>query len=287
MEMKLSDRCWCGSGLPYKKCHREMDRVIEDYRQQGFKIPGRKLIKNETQITGIRNSGGLTREILDLVGERIGPGVTTVEVNRWVHQYTVDHGAYPAPLRYRGFPKSCCTSVNEVICHGIPSEKTVLKEGDIINVDVTTIVDGYYSDASRMYLIGQVDESAIKLVRVTKECLELGVKQVGPFKPLNGIGNVIETYANQFGFSVVRDLGGHGTGLQFHEQPLVEHFTKSGKGWLMLPGMVFTIEPMLNAGKADCLFLPDGWTVMTRDGSLSAQWEHTVAVTADGCEILT
>ncbi|TCL73240.1 methionine aminopeptidase type I [Hydrogenispora ethanolica] len=281
------EACWCGSGLAYAECHREIERKAEEYRKKGWLIPGRGMIKTPAQLAGIRESGRLTRRILDLVGAEIRPGVTTAALDRWVHRYTLEQGAYPAPLGYRGFPKSVCISVNEVICHGIPDERQVLREGDIVNIDVTTILNGFYADASRMYSVGAVSPAAARLVRVAKEAMERGIAQVKPFQPLDGIGNAIEPFVRSHGYSVVRDLGGHGVGLAFHEALHVDHFAKRSSGYLLLPGMVFTVEPMINAGGPDCRYLDDGWTVLTRDGALSAQWEHTVAVTRDGVEILT
>lgn len=261
------------------------DKVLE-LEKQGYFIPPFSTIKTREQIEGIRKSGKLTKKILDIVGERIKAGVTTNEIDRWVEDYTVEHGGIPAPLHYEGFPKSVCTSLNNVVCHGIPDE-TVLKEGDIINVDVSTILDGYYSDASRMYMIGEVSHEAKKLVEVTKECLNIGIRQVKAFSSFNSIGNEIEDYANNNSFSVVREYCGHGVGIDFHEEPQVDHYRRRDKGLIMLPGMVFTIEPMINTGRYKCKTLSDGWTVLTADGSLSAQWEHTIVVTERGCEILT
>jgi len=228
----------------------------------------------------------LTRDILDMLEERIVVGVATGDINRWVHTYTLSHGAAPAPLNYRGFPKSVCTTLNNQVCHGIP-DGTVLKDGDILNVDVTSILDGYYGDASRMFLIGEVSEEARKLVQVTRECLYLGIEQVKPGHTLGDIGHAIQRHAERHGYSVVRDYIGHGTGLQFHEPPEVRHFGKPGTGEMLAPNMVFTIEPMINAGDYKVEILKDGWTVVTADGSLSAQWEHTMRVTEDGVEVLT
>ena len=244
------------------------------------------VIKTEEQIEGIRRSSQLTCDILDMLEERIVPGITTEDINRWVHEYTLAHGATPAPLNYRGFPKSVCTTLNDEVCHGIP-DGTVLQEGDILNVDVTSILDGYYGDSSRMFLIGQVSEEARRLVEVTQECLTLGIEQVKPGHTLGDIGHAIQQHAERYGYSVVRDYIGHGTGLWFHEPPDVRHFGKPGTGETLVPDMVFTIEPMINAGRYQVKVLEDGWTVVTADGSLSAQWEHTVRVTEDGVEVLT
>jgi methionyl aminopeptidase len=246
----------------------------------------RILIKTEEQIDGIRKSGQLTREILDMLEDRIVAGITTEQIDHWVHDYTLDHGATPAPLNYRGFPKSVCTSLNDVICHGIPGP-TVVREGDILNVDVTTILDGYYGDASRMWLIGEVSQEARQLVEVTRECMDLGIAQVRPGNRVGDIGYAIQQYAESYGYSVVRRFVGHGTGVRFHEPPDIFHYGNKGAGVLLVPNMVFTIEPMINVGHHDIRVLDDGWTALTVDGSLSAQWEHTVRVTEDGVEILT
>lgn len=245
------------------------------------------IIKTPAQIEGIRKAGHLTRDILDAITERIAPGITTEQINTWVHEMTLANGAIPAPLNYRGYPKSVCTSINEVICHGIPSPDRVLQSGDILNVDVTSILDGYYGDSSRMFLIGNVSDEARKLVEVTRECMELGIAQVRPGNRLGDIGHAIQQHAESHGYSVVRAFVGHGTGIQFHEAPDVLHYGIPGTGARLEPGMVFTIEPMINLGDYRVKVLDDGWTAVTIDGSLSAQWEHTVLVTEDGVEILT
>ncbi len=286
-KLSRNDPCWCGSGKKYKHCHMQQDRAAQRARPKiHLKNQRGIIIKTEEQIAGIRKSGQLTRDILDMLTDRIRPGTTTEEINRWVHEYTIAHGGIPAPLNYRGFPKSVCTSINEVVCHGIP-DGTVLQEGDIINVDVTTILDGYYGDASRMYLIGDVSDEARRLVDTTRECLYLGIAQVKPGNTLGDIGHAIQQHAESHGYSVVREYIGHGTGVQFHEPPDVRHYGQPGTGEVLVPNMVFTIEPMINIGGQAVRLLNDGWTVVTTDGSLSAQWEHTVRVTEDGVEILT
>ncbi len=259
--------------------------ALNTYEEQGYTLPPRDVVKTPEQIDGIRKSGELTRRVLDMVAEIIKAGITTREINEWIHEFTIQNGAIPATLNYNGFPKSCCTSINNVICHGIPDE-TVLKDGDIINVDVTSILDGYYSDASRMFIIGEVSETAKKLVEVAKECLYIGIEQIKPYTSLNNVGRAVEEHANKNGFSVVRDFGGHGLGLKFHEFPHVDHHSKNDKGVLLLPNMVLTVEPMINEGSYQCRILEDEWTVVTKDGSLSAQWEHTIRVTEDGYEII-
>lgn len=266
----------------------ELDKKVLSHQNRGCLVPSRKLIKTPEQIEGIRRSGVVNTGVLDLVAQEIHAGMTTLEIDELVYDYTVSHGAIPAPLNYEGFPKSVCTSVNEVVCHGIPNEFEVLQEGDIINVDVSTILDGYYSDASRMFVIGQTTPEKQRLVDVARECLEIGMQAAKPFGFVGDIGNAIEKHARKNGFSIVRDLCGHGVGLEFHEEPDVEHFGRKGTGMLLVPGMVFTIEPMVNMGTWE-VFVDedDGWTVVTEDELPSAQWEHTFVMTDDGLEILT
>jgi len=300
-----NDPCWCGSGLKYKKCHLAADRAAgkasgapaaatspsleAEWKNaaRGARRRSRKIrLKSEAEVEGIRRACQLTREILDRVGERVRPGVTTGSLDRWIHDTMRAHGATPATLGYRGYPASSCISVNEVVCHGIPGERE-LASGDIVNVDVTTILDGYFGDASRMYLVGEVSEDARRLVEVTRECLDLGVAAVAPGHTLGDIGHAIQAHAEAHGFSVVRQMVGHGVGVEFHEPPEVPHFGETGEGPALVPGMVFTIEPMINAGGWELEILDDGWTAVTSDGSLSAQWEHTVLVTPGGVDVLT
>lgn len=266
----------------------ELDKKVLYFQEKGHLVPSRKLIKTPEQIEGIRKSGIINTGVLDLVAREIHAGMSTAEIDKLVYDYTVSHGAIPAPLNYEGFPKSVCTSINEVVCHGIPSEEEILEEGDIINVDVSTILDGYYSDASRMFIIGETTPEKKKLVDVAKECLEIGMQAACPFGFVGDIGHAIEKHAKKNGFSVVRDLCGHGVGLEFHEEPDVEHFGRKGTGMLLVPGMVFTIEPMINMGTYE-VFVDeeDGWTVVTEDELPSAQWEHTFLMTENGLEILT
>ncbi len=266
----------------------ELEKKVMFYESRGFEVPSRKLIKTPEQIDGIRRSGVVNTGVLDLVEREIKAGMSTEDIDKLVYDYTTAHGAIPAPLNYEGFPKSVCTSINEVVCHGIPNPRTILKEGDIINVDVSTILDGYYSDASRMFCIGEVSPEKKRLVDVTKECLEIGMAAAKPYGFVGDIGAAVEKHAKANGYSVVRDLSGHGVGLAFHEEPQVDHFGKPGTGMLLVPGMVFTIEPMINMGKYPVNFSRiDGWTVTTRDGLPSAQWEHTFLMTENGLEILT
>lgn len=278
-----NELCWCGSGKKYKHCHMDND---EELIRKGCIMPPREIIKTKEQIEGIQKSGVITSKILDMVGERIKEGITTNQINEWVYDYTIQNGGIPAPLNYMGYPKSVCTSLNNVICHGIPDE-TVIKKGDIINVDVTTILDGYYSDSSRMYKIGEISTEAEKLVECAKVCLELGIKAVKPYESISAIGRAIEPYAKSLGYSVVRDFGGHGIGIQFHEDPFICHYIPNQDDMIMLPGMVFTIEPMINQGRRNTRVLSNGWTAVTIDRSLSAQWEHTLVVTESGVELLT
>lgn len=285
--LNRNDLCWCGSGIKYKKCHLREDEKLFVYEQEGYELLPMTVRKSPEQIQGIRLASQLVKKTLDMVGEKIKEGVSTDDINTWVHEFTIENGGIPATLNYYGYPKSVCTSVNEVICHGIPDPKRILKSGDIINVDVTSILNGYYGDASRMYMIGEVSEEARKLVEVTKECMYLGIEAVKPYGDLNDVGRAIEAHAKKFGFSVVRDYGGHGVGLDIHEDPHVNHFAIEKKGFLLMPGMVITVEPMINQGTWMSEILDDEWTAVTADGKLSAQWEHTILITETGVEILT
>lgn len=266
----------------------EFDKKILAHQNNGELVPKRRLVKTPEQIEGIRRSGVINTGVLDLIEKEIHAGMPTSEIDRLVYEYTTDHGAIPAPLNYEGYPKSVCTSINEVVCHGIPSEDEILEEGDIVNVDVSTILDGYYSDASRMFIIGQTSPEKEKLVRVAKECLDIGREAAKPWGHVGDIGKTIAQHAHRNGFSVVRDLCGHGVGLEFHEDPEVDHYNTHRKGMLLVPGMVFTIEPMINMGTWE-VFIDeeDGWTVVTEDELPSAQWEHTFVMTESGLEVLT
>lgn len=281
-------QCWCGSGLPYEDCHKKSDLRLETLHKKGERVPPRTLVKSAAQIEGIRRACRVNSLILDAVEERIRTGMTTGEIDRIVDSTTRALGGIPAPLNYEGFPKSVCTSVNDVVCHGIPSDEVVLREGDIVNVDCTTIVDGFYGDASRMFTFGRLSSAAEKLVRVTKEAVAIALEHLYPFCHLGDIGFYIDRHARKNGFSVVREIGGHGCGLQMHEDPYVCHIGKKGKGMVLVPGMIFTIEPMINEGSP--LFTvdqTDGWQVRTIDGGLSAQVEHMILITEDGYEILS
>ncbi|MEQ8200497.1 MAG: type I methionyl aminopeptidase [Syntrophomonadaceae bacterium] len=286
VQLSRNDHCWCGSGKKYKKCHLDQDERLEAMEIAGCPVPSRDLIKTDAQIEGIRKACRLSNDILDMVATRIGAGIITKDIDRWVYEYTVAHGAIPASLNYQGYPCSVCTSINQVVCHGIPDE-TFLQDGDIVNVDVTTILDGYYGDVSRMFMVGAPSREARDLVRVARECMYIGIEQVKPFNRIGDIAFAIEQHANQHGYSVVQDYGGHGVGLAFHEEPFVQHYGERENGMVLVPNMVFTVEPMINMGSYHCKRLGDGWTAVTRDGLLSAQWEHTVRVTEYGVDILS
>lgn len=246
------------------------------------------VLKTPEQIEDMRVACQLAADVLDMIGEHVQPGVTTETLNQICNDYIVDvQQAIPAPLNYRGFPKSICTSVNHVICHGIPSDKKVLKKGDIINIDITVIKNGWHGDTSKMFYVGDVKPIAKRLVETTRECMMKGIELVRPGTTLGDIGAAIQKHAEAQRFSVVREFCGHGIGQVFHEEPQVLHYGKAGTGLALEEGMVFTIEPMINVGKADCKVLPDGWTAVTKDRKLSAQWEHTIAVTKDGFDVLT
>ena len=288
--MELLERnapCWCGSGKKYKKCHYNFDEKLKFYESKGVLIPSHDIIKTPEQIAGIKESAKVNIEILDYVSEHIKEGVTTQEIDNWVADITAKAGAVAAPLNYDGFPKSVCTSINEQVCHGIPSEDIVLKDGDIINVDVSTILNGYYSDSSRMFCIGNVSEEKKKLVEVTRQCVEKGLEQVKPWGYLGAMSQAVYEHAHANGYSVVREIGGHGIGLEFHEDPWVGYIGKAGTGMLLVPGMMFTIEPMINMGSHE-IFVDDtdGWTIYTEDGKPSAQWEIMVLVTEQGYEVI-
>ena len=270
----------------------DMDRRILEAQERGKLVPTRELIKTPEQIEGIRKAGVLNTDLLDKVTEIIKPGMSTWEIDKFVYDYTTQHGGIPAPLHYEGFPNSCCTSVNDVVCHGIPSKDEVLEEGDILNVDVTTILNGYYADASRMFVIGgETEPRWQRLVDVAWECLKIGEQVCSkPYVYVGDIGEAIQKYAHKNHMSVVRDLCGHGVGLQFHEEPDVEHYGRRGTGMLLVPGMTFTIEPMINLGHWQvCLDEddPTGWVVVTEDYEPSAQWEHTYVMTENGVEVLS
>lgn len=249
-------------------------------------------IKDSTEIEAMRKAGRLAAEVLDYIGPFVKPGVSTGELDRLCHEYMVQvQKTIPAPLNYappgyQPYPKSICTSVNHQVCHGIPGEK-VLKNGDIVNLDITVIADGFHGDTSRMFAVGETSIAARRLCEITYECMWLGIEQVKPDATLGDIGHVIQRHAESHGFSVVREFCGHGIGRRFHEEPQILHYGRPGTGEKLRPGMIFTIEPMINAGRREIKELGDGWTIVTKDRSLSAQWEHTVLVTEAGFEVLT
>lgn len=289
--MHMIDRnspCWCGSGRKYKKCHYDFDEKLMAYEHRGCIVPEHNMIKTPEQIEKIKASAQVNIAVLDYVAEHIKEGVTTEDIDRWVYEETTRRGAIPAPLNYEGFPKSVCTSIDEVVCHGIPDPKRVLKNGDIINVDCSTILNGYYSDSSRMFCIGDVSPEKKRLVEIARQSLEVGLKEVKPWNFLGDMGSAIHDFVRENGYSVVREIGGHGIGLEFHEEPWVSYVSEKGTEMLMVPGMMFTIEPMINMGTWE-VFIDeeDGWTVVTEDELPSAQWEHTFVMTEHGLEILT
>lgn len=283
-----NDDCPCGSGLKYKKCclaGKSRVKPVVDLKLLYQRRYGIKL-KDEKAIEGIRKAGTLVMETQKLVESQLKSGMATDEINTIVHEYTIKNGGKPAPLNYRGFPKSVCVSVNDVICHGIPGPY-ILKDGDIVNVDVTTILDGYYADANITYFIGEPGPDALKIVNVARESLKRGLFAIKPGNAVGDIGAAIQSYAEAEGCSVVREYVGHGIGYDFHESPQIMHYGRKGTGTPLVPGMVFTVEPMINLGAKELFVLSDQWTAKTKDGSLSAQFEQTVLVTEDGYESLT
>mgnify|MGYP000663879840 FL=1 len=288
MSIGRNDPCWCGSGLKYKKCHLDFDNKIATYAYKGFEVPDFESIRTIKELEGIRASAKINTAVLDMVAQKIHVGMSTGEIDRLIHDFTISHGAIPADLNYEGYPKSVCTSINNEICHGIPSDDIILKEGDIVNVDVSTIYKGFYSDASRMFTIGQISPERQRLVTVAKECLDAGLAAIRPWGFLGDVGAAIQEHAEANGYSVVTKFGGHGCGVEFHEEPFVAHVGQRGTGCLLVPGMTFTVEPMINQGVPDLFIDEDnGWTVYTADGKDSAQWEHFVLITEDGYEILS
>mgnify|MGYP004474342543 CR=1 FL=1 len=289
--MQRNDLCWCGSGKKYKKCHEDFDERLNEMKFNIFKgqvRPPKKIINNAHDIECIRAAGVINDGALDLAGSMVKAGISTAEIDQAVHDFIVSKGGYPSCLNYEGFPKSVCISINEVVCHGIPSPKTILKEGDILNIDITTTLNGYYADASRMFTVGAVSTEAERLVRVTKECMELGIAAAKPWHFLGDVSAACGDHAHANGYSVVTDLGGHGVGKDFHMDPFVLHEGEPDTGMLLVPGMVLTVEPMINEGrKAVVVDKKDNWTVRTRDKKLSAQWENTILITETGTEVLS
>lgn len=266
----------------------KLDIKLWTLEAKGHIVPDRSLLKTPQQIEAIKKSAALNTAVLDHVAAHIKAGMSTAEIDKLVYDFTKEHGGIPAPLGYEGFPKSVCTSINNVVCHGIPDENEILEEGDIINVDVSTILNGYYSDASRMFTIGELSPEAERIVRVTRECVELGLKEAKPWGHLGDIAHAINSHAKANGYSVVAEIGGHGIGLDFHEDPFVSYVTPKGSEMVLVPGMIFTIEPMINEGSPDFFIDEENdWTVYTIDDGLSAQVEYMVLITEDGAEVLT
>ncbi len=317
MRLKSNDPCWCGSGRKFKRCHKAAGAAIgapapaapsapvrpglvspprpvpasiarPDYAETGIPSPAPPgiIVHPPERIERLRRAGRVARQVLDIVGAAVRPGVTTEELDAIAHEATIERGAYPSPLNYHGYPKSLCTSVNEVICHGIPDDRA-LEDGDIVNLDVTVFLDGVHGDNSRTYLVGDVDEESRRLVRVTEECLDRGIAVVRPGAQVRDIGRAIEDHATANGFGVVRAFVGHGIGEWFHTAPHVPHYYEPAARTQLVPGMTFTIEPMITAGEWRHDMWDDGWTAVTVDGLRTAQFEHTVLVTDDGVEILT
>ncbi|WP_283171147.1 methionyl aminopeptidase [Curtanaerobium respiraculi] len=283
-----NDNCWCGSGRKYKKCHARNDERMQELWEKGEEIPHRSLLKTKLDIEGMKYSAEVNVGVLDGVGELVRPGVSTEEIDKWIYDYCAAHNAIPADLDYEGFPKSVCTSINDVVCHGIPSKDDILKEGDIVNIDMSTIRNGYFSDSSRMFYVGEVSEKRRRLCEVTRESVQAGLAAVKPWTHLGDVSAAVNKVATEAGYSVVAEFGGHGIGLEFHEDPFVSFVAKAGTGPILVPGMCFTIEPMVNAGRAAIdMNDPNGWTVRTADGSDSAQWEVQLVVTEDGYELIS
>ncbi len=288
MQPGRNDPCWCGSGRKYKACHMQMDNRIALMAAQGHEVPERSMLKTPAQLEGIRRSAKVNIAVLDEITRVIRPGMATGEIDRLVRTMTADLGGVPAPLGYKGYPYSVCTSVNDQVCHGYPLDTVILREGDIVNVDCSTIVDGYFSDSSRMFIIGETTEEKRRLVEVTRECVEKGLAEVRPWGFLGDMSQAVHDHAKANGYSVVREIGGHGVGLEFHEDPWVGYTGTRGTDMLLVPGMVFTIEPMVNMGKPDVVtHIDNEWEIFTADGLPSAQWELMVLVTETGHEVLS
>jgi methionyl aminopeptidase len=300
--LRANDDCWCGSDKKYKRCHKTAllhagavgpERAVpDDIGRPDYATPGAPVrttetaVKSDDVIARMRGAGKIAHEVLQETGAAVVPGITTDELDRVAHEAHLARGVYPSPLRYKGFPKSVCTSVNEVICHGIPDDRALV-EGDIVNVDVTVYVDGVHGDTNATFCVGKVDAESRRLVKVTEECLERGIAAVRPGAPLSDIGKAIETHAHAAGFFVVKAFVGHGIGEVFHGPPQVPHYYERALTMPLEPGMVFTIEPMITMGSIQPVIWSDGWTAATSDGSRSAQFEHTVLVTDDGVDVLT
>ncbi len=283
-----NDPCWCGSGRKYKTCHAAFDDKLAKLAAEHHRVPTRDLIKTPEQVEKIKESAKINVAVLDEIAKTVHEGMSLAAIDKLVYDMTTDMGGIPAPLNYEGYPYSVCTSVNDQVCHGFPLENRILKSGDIVNVDCSTILDGYFSDSSRMFMIGEVSEEKKRLVQVTKECVELGLKEVKPWGFLGDMGQAVHDHAYENGYTVVREIGGHGVGVEFHEEPWVGYHTKRGTDMVLAPGLMFTIEPMVNMGKVD-IFVDEenDWEVYTADHQPSAQWEVQVLVTEDGYEVIS
>jgi methionyl aminopeptidase len=302
--LKSNDPCWCGSGRKYKRCHQASQQRVRpglvsprrpvpeaiagpDYAQGGRPLQvDEPMVKTAELIDRMRVAGRVAAEVLEETAAAVKVGLTTDELDAVCHQATLDRGAYPSPLNYHGYPKSLCTSVNEVICHGIPDSRP-LSDGDIVNLDVTVYLDGVHGDTNATYAVGDADAASQRLIVVTRECLELGIAAVQPGRPINDIGRAIQRHAEAAGFGVVRNYCGHGIGEVFHSRPQIPHYYEPSASTVMEPGMTFTIEPMITLGTWRHLDWDDGWTAVTADGGRTAQFEHTVLVTETGVEVLT
>ncbi|HLV33001.1 MAG TPA: type I methionyl aminopeptidase [Chitinispirillaceae bacterium] len=285
--IERNDLCWCGSGKKYKKCH-----LFEDMKKDSSSLENKKrkkMIKTVEEIEGMRSAGAFNGQLMDYIRQFVKEGISTNKIDKLVYEYTLDHGHKPACLGYHGYPKSVCVSRNNVVCHGIPSEREIFEDGDIVNVDLTTIVDGFYGDSSETFLIGNVSQEVRRLVEVTAQAMIYGIDAVKPGNKLAAVAEAIEPYVKSEGFSVVRQYTGHGIGRKFHEIFTVYHHIDPDEEPIILePGMTFTVEPMVNMGGYQVVTdRKDGWTVRTKDGSMSAQFEHTVLVTEEGREVLT
>ena len=289
--MKRNDPCWCGSGKKYKKCHLDFDWRLDELKLDINKSqvrPTHELIYNDEEVEKIKRAAAINCGALDLIDQIIKPGIDTLSLDTAVHDYIVGKGAHPSCLGFEGFPKSICTSVNNVVCHGIPSADEILKAGDIVNVDITTDLEGFFADASRMYIVGgKTTPEAQRLVEVTREIMEAGIRAAKPWHFVGEIGAVCGAMARDNGYSVVTLLGGHGVGREFHTAPFVSHDCEADTGMVLVPGMVITVEPMINMGLKEVVTdADDNWTVRTEDGTLSAQWEKTILITETGNEVL-
>ena len=286
--LSRNDACWCGSGKKYKACHAAFDDKLKKYSLMGKITPDHSILKTPEQIEKIKESAVINVAILDRIEKEIHEGMPTSEIDKIVYDMSIEAGAIPAPLNYEGYPYSVCTSVNEQVCHGFPSDKVILKSGDIVNVDCSTILNGFFSDSSRMFCIGEVSEEKKRLVQITKEACYEGLKYAKPWGYLGDVGQAVHDYCYDNGYTIVREIGGHGVGLEFHEDPWVGYHSKKGTEMLLVPGMIFTIEPMVNMGKEDIVTdKENGWEVSTKDGMPSAQWEIMVLITEDGNEVLS